>query len=144
MNSKFEKTISINASPDKVWEHLTDPYLMKKWMADEEMEIEINTNWLVGDPILITGFHHVKFENKGRVLKFEANKIIQYSHLSSISCLPDTIGNYTVITFALTAYAGQTLLTVEIENFPTESIYKHFGFYWRGTLEILKKNIEQQ
>jgi uncharacterized protein YndB with AHSA1/START domain len=142
MNKKVEKTISINAFPSQVWEYLTDPCLMKKWMGEPEMNIEVNTDWVVGNPILIKGFHHIKFENKGTVLQFDPHKIVQYSHLSSISRLPDTTENYTIITFRLTPNESQTLLTIKIENFPTESIYKHLDFYWHGTTALIKKQIE--
>ena len=144
MNKKVEKTISINTFPSKVWEYLTDPNLMKKWMGEPEMNIEISTDWVVGNPILIKGFHYIKFENKGTVLQFDPHKIVQYSHLNSISRLPDMTENYAIITFLLTPNENQTLLTVKIENFPTESIYKHLDFYWQSTMTILKKFIEQQ
>jgi len=144
MNKKVEKTVSINTSHSKVWEYLTDPNLMKKWMGEPEMNIEIITDWVVGNPILIKGFHHIEFENKGTILQFNPHKIVQYSHLSSISRLPDTRENYAIITFLLTPNEKQTLLTVKIENFPTESIYKHLDFYWHGTTTILKKIIEQE
>jgi uncharacterized protein YndB with AHSA1/START domain len=33
------KTVHINAPTSKVWEALTDPQLMKKWMFDTEINI---------------------------------------------------------------------------------------------------------
>jgi len=144
MTNKIEKTISINALPFEVWEYLTDLNLMKKWMGEPEMKIEVITDWGLGNPILIKGYHHLNFENRGTVLQFDTNKTIQYSHLSSISYLPDTIENHSIITFILTPHEKQTLLTITVENFPTESIYKHFDFYWQGTLIVLKNFIEQQ
>ena len=143
MLEKVERTISINAPHAKVWEYLTDPNLMKKWMGDHEMNIEISTDWVVGNPVLIKGFHHVNFENKGIVLQFDPQKMIQYTHLSSISRLTDRNENYCIITFLLKADKEYTLLTIRIENFPTESIYKHMNFYWQGTATVLKNFIEQ-
>jgi uncharacterized protein YndB with AHSA1/START domain len=35
----ISKTVHINASTFKVWEALTDPSLMKKWMFEKEIEI---------------------------------------------------------------------------------------------------------
>jgi hypothetical protein len=46
-----------------VWPTLTDPDLMKQWMGEPTMEIEITTDWKIGNPIIITGFHPIKFEN---------------------------------------------------------------------------------
>ena len=137
------KTIHINAPTSGVWETLTNPELMKKWMS--EAEINILTDWRVGNPIIIRGsLHRVKFENKGTVLQFEPEKILQYTHLSSLSRLPDQPENYTVLEFSLTPINNQTKLVFTASNLPTESIYKHFAFYWNVTLEILKRMIEKK
>ena len=137
------KTIHINAPTSVVWETLTNSGLMKKWMS--ETEINILTDWRVGNPIIIRGsLHRVKFENKGTVLQFEREKILQYTHLSSLSRLPDKPENYTILEFSLTPFNNQTRLIFTASNFPTESIYKHFSFYWNVTLEILKRMIEKK
>lgn len=143
MTRKVERIVSIDASPSKVWKYLISPGLMKKWMGDAEMNIEVTTDWIVGNSIIIKGFHHVNFENKGTVLQFIPLQIIKYSHLSSISCLPDTIENHSVITFLIAQKENKTLLEIHVENFPTESVYKHLDFYWQGTASILKNLIEQ-
>ncbi len=139
MHEQIKKTILIPSSPSFVWKLLTEPEQMKRWMGEREMEIEIQSDWEVNSSINISGFHHEKFENKGTILKFEPHKIFQYSHLSSISKLPDTPENYSLIEFILTPVENQTLLTLTIINFPTETIFKHMDFYWKTTLEIIKK-----
>lgn len=108
------------------------------------MKIEIFTDWQIGKPIITKGFHHVKFENTGTVLKFEPNKVLSYNYLSSISNLPDEPESYTTIEFRLEPKSNQTLLKVCVSNFPTETIFKHLDFYWNTTLEIIKKQIEKQ
>jgi len=137
------KTIKINAPIAKVWDALTNPDLMKKWMS--ESEIEIITDWQVGKPFLIRGkLHGIKFENTGRVLQFEPEKLLEYSHLSSLSRLPDKPENYSVIAFSIAPSEDQTTLTLTASNFPTESIYKHVAFYWNVTPEILKRMLESE
>lgn len=109
-----------------------------------EKEIAIVTDWKIGSPITIHGdWDTAAFENNGAVLKFDPHKMLSYSHLSSLSNLPDEIGNYTIIEFALTPREDETLLTLTLSNFPTESIYKHFAFYWNGTLVLLKDFAER-
>lgn len=136
------KTVIINASSSKVWEFLTNIKLMKKWMF--ETEIDIITDWKVGSPITIrVDWYKTQLENKGIILAFEPNKHLKYSHLSSLSRLPNTIENYSIIDFSLTEEENQTALTITLSNFPTEAIYKHLAFYWNITLELLKKLIEQ-
>lgn len=140
----FDKTIDIHASSSAVWEALSNVKAMSKWMFDSE--IVINTDWKVGHPIRIQvdlDAYKTGFENKGIVLEFEPERILQYSHLSSLSGLPDELQNYSLITFTLVPNEDQTSLTLSLENFPTEIIYKHLVFYWEVTLELLKKFIEQ-
>jgi len=138
----FNRTVLIDAPASTVWEALTNPASMKKWMSDTE--IEILTDWTVGSPFLIRGrLHGIKFENKGKVLGFEAGKLLRYSHLSSLSRLPDQDESYSVFEFRLTPIDQQTSLTLTLSNFPTESIYKHLVFYWSVTLEMIKKMIEK-
>jgi uncharacterized protein YndB with AHSA1/START domain len=139
----FNKTVNINAPISKVWDTLTIPELMKKWMS--ETEIDIITNWSVGSPILIRGrLHRIKFQNTGTVLQFEPGKILRYSHLSSLSRLPDKPENHSVFEFRLAPLGNQSSLAITVSNFPTETIYKHLAFHWNVTLEILKKTIEEQ
>lgn len=136
------KMIVINAAPSKVWDALTNPELMEQWMS--ETEIDIITDWQVGNSITIEGaWYKTRFENKGIVLQFEPEHILQYSHLSSLSRLQDKTENYSVISFKLTPTENQTTLALTLSNFPTEIICKHLIFYWNVTLEILKKQAEQ-
>lgn len=143
METYIKKSILINATQVKVWKYLTDTGLMKQWMGDPEMNIEIITDWKTGSPITIKGFHHQQFENKGEILQLDPERIFQYTHLSSLSNLADESNNYTIITFTLTPKGEQTELTVEAVNFPTLEIYKHLEFYWNGTIQIIKLKIEK-
>jgi uncharacterized protein YndB with AHSA1/START domain len=142
MAQRIDKTIIIEATPSAVWDRLTNPDLMKQWMAEPEIGIEIITDWKVGSPIIIKGFHHIKFENKGTVLQFEPGKVLQYNYLSSLSRLPDSPENYSIVEFRLAPLEHHTSLTLTISNFPTEIIFKHVDFYWKTTIVLLKKFIE--
>ena len=126
----IENSVTIDAPPFEVWRALTDPDLMKQWMAEPEMRLRIIPDWKVGSPIIVKGHHNnVDFENKGTVLQFEANSILRYSHLSSVSELPDKAENYTVIEFRLARTEDDsTSLTVRTSNFPGESIFKHWEY----------------
>jgi len=144
MIEPIEISIQIDALPPVVWKHLTDPQHMKCWMGSPEMNLQIHTSWHVGDSIRITGHHHIAFENKGTVLRFEPFRLLQYTHLDSISCLADIPENHTHLTFRLDPQDGQTVLYLKAEEFPTETIYKHLRFYWQGTLVLLRNFIGQQ
>jgi bisphosphoglycerate-dependent phosphoglycerate mutase len=50
---------------------------MTKWMGELEMKIEIETDWRVNSPMIIRGFHHVEFENKGNYTSIRQRKTIK-------------------------------------------------------------------
>lgn len=140
----FNKVIHINAPTSEVWHALTTPKLMNQWMMPDA-ELNIVTEWKVGGPIVIRGHMNGKdFENRGTVLKFEPEKVLQYTHLSSISRLPDRAESYSIIGFSLEPVENQTTLELTLSNFPNESIHKHLAFYWNVTLEILRRMLEEQ
>lgn len=141
-NYPYTKSIEIHNSPTEVWKALTDPKLMQQWMSDAP--IEINTDWTIGKPIVIRGIlSQTPFENKGSVLQFIPEVQLQYSHLSSLSNLPEQSESYTTIEFLLSPNENGTSLTINLHNFPTDIIYKHLVFYWSTTLHILKTFLEQ-
>lgn len=136
--------ISINAPSAIIWEHLTTPHLMKQWMLDQNTELDIECDWQVGSSIVMKGkLHQVKIENWGTILECEWEKKLTYTHLSSISHLPDVPENYCTLSFELTPGEEGNTLALTISNFPTETIYKHLDFYWRGTLGVLKRRVEE-
>lgn len=144
MTGKFSTSVIINSGASKVWMTLTNLDLMSKWLGDPEMNIEVQTDWKINSAISIRGFHHTNFENKGTILEYDKEKRLSYTHLSSVSGLTDKKENYTIIEFILTRIDKQTQLTLNIENFPTETIRKHLEFYWRTTVLTIKERAETE
>jgi uncharacterized protein YndB with AHSA1/START domain len=138
----IRKTISIHAPVNLVWETLTDPKLAEQWLSDDP--ITMITDWIVGRPITIRGdLHGMAFENKGIVGAFEPGQLLRYTHLSSLSELPDLPESYCQLEFRLRQTGIQTMLTLTIANFPTETIRQHLDFYWGPTLQFIKRQAEQ-
>lgn len=141
MDTVFKKSISINTSASNVWKALTDTQAMAAWMLDSE--ITIHTSWEPGSSISISGdLHGIPFENKGNVLIYEENRLLSYSHLSSLSELPDEKESYTTMEFRLNSEEEKTLLSLTITGFPTETIFRHLQMYWNVTLGEIKKAAE--
>lgn len=142
-NQMIHHRISINAPMAMIWQYLTIPHLMKQWMLDQNTELDIECDWQVGSSIVMKGkLHQVKIENWGTILEYEPEKKLSYTQLSSISRLPDVPESYYTLSFELTPSEEGNTLALTIRNFPTETIYKHLDFYWRGTLGILKECAE--
>lgn len=107
--------------------------------------VEIVTDWRTGSPIRISGTsNRVAFENYGTIVLADEEKTLQYTHLSSLSRLPDVPASYSTLSFSLADEGAGTALTLRITGFPTESIYKHLAFYWNVTLELLKQFVERR
>lgn len=139
----IQKSTIIKATPDKVWKVLTDPDLIRQWISNEE--IQILTTWEPGRPVCLKGkLHGMDFENTGEVVAVEKEKVLHYTHKSSLSNLPDEPEHYCHLIFTLTFENDQTTLDLTISNFPTETIYKHLEFYWRVTLKIIRFTVLEQ
>lgn len=141
MEKMIDRSILINAPLAEVWKTITDVSLMTQWMGGADFDLRVVTTWEVGSPLIISGFHHARFENKGTVLEYSPEHAVSYDFLSSLSRLPDSRENYTIIRFALVPQEEHTLLTLTLTNFPTETIYQHLNFYWNTTLVMIKRMI---
>lgn len=138
----LSRTVVIDAPVERVWRALTDPAELEQWMADPKVGVQVETTWEVGAPIRVTGFHVARFVNSGVVEHFEPPRRLRYTHLSSISKLPDVPDSYAAFEFRLEPTGAQTTLTVTVSNCANPSIFKHLEFYWNGTTGVLKRFIE--
>lgn len=138
----FRKAVAIRVPRHTLWVALTDIEQMRGWMGLEG--IDIVTDWTIGSTVQISGdLHGVSFVNTGRVLEVEPDTMLRYSHLSSISRLPDVAESYAEIAFRLVVLSERvTELTVEVNHAPTEVIYRHLAYYWNVTVEVIKRRLE--
>jgi uncharacterized protein YndB with AHSA1/START domain len=135
-----QKTISINAQSAKVWDALTNPEWIKKWLYGTDT----TSDWTVGSPIRFTGNWEGKaYEDKGRILQIEPEKILEYSYWSGFSGLPDEPENYSIVTFELTPTSEGTDLTLMQRNFATEEMCEHASKNWDATLKLMREIIEK-
>lgn len=139
----YVKSVIIGAPVSKVWQTITVPALIQKWLLDDK--VKVTTDWKVGSLITIEVLEHwVLSKTTGRVLEVESERKLKYTHLSSLSRLPDEPENHCILEFQLDALEhNKTKLNFTVSNFPTESIYKHMVFYWNATLEVLKNSTEE-
>ena len=136
--------VLIETKPALVWRALTDQVLMTQWMNDDDdFQLELETDWKIGGKFITRGFHHVKFENSGTILELIPCKKLTYTQLSSLSELEDKLVNYCVFEFSLYEQDNSTLLQLSITNFPTETIFKHLELYWKVTLVVFRKFVEE-
>jgi uncharacterized protein YndB with AHSA1/START domain len=146
------QSVSIATGPEHVWNALTDPRAGEKWR-----NADFKTDWRAGSPIKIEAVVGIKrYRAKGFVIQAEPPALLQYSYWSHISGLQDVPQSYSTITMRLEAQGSDTILTVEQQVPPSperrgkgwtigpESSWKHVEFYWRMTLPVLKRLVEQE
>ncbi|WP_342087460.1 SRPBCC family protein [Dyadobacter sp. OTU695] len=142
-NKSFRLKIMINAPATKIWASLTQPELIAKWMLDTP--VEILTEWREGGYRLERGdLHGLAFENRGKIIRFDPPKALEYTHWSTLSIIPDVQKNYSTVRFDLQETDSQTLLTISTGNLPTFEIFKHMEFYWKTALHMLKDVAESR
>ncbi|MBK7307711.1 MAG: SRPBCC domain-containing protein [Chitinophagaceae bacterium] len=109
-------TININTSPEKVWETITKPELVKLWQYGSDL----TTDGKVGDDIRFTTAWEDKiFEQWGKLLEIKPNELLRYSLFAPRPDLEDKAENYFEMNYVLTAENdGTKLVILQIDNRP--------------------------
>ncbi len=132
--------VTINAPRADVWDALTNPDKVKKYMHGTEM----STDWKKGSAIKWTGEWKGKpYEDKGEVLEVEPERMLKYTHWSPMGGSEDKPENYHTLTYVLEGSDGKTTLTLRQDNNPTqEDADKMAKENWAPVLEGLKETAE--
>lgn len=131
---------TINTSADKVWTALTDPEAIKKYMFGAT----VISDWKEGGKIAWQGEWEGKsYEDKGKILRLEPKKKLQYSHFSPLTGLDDIPENYHIVTIDLTEKEGQTRVKLTQDNNAGEKTKDHSEKNWKMMLTSLKKLLEE-
>ena len=138
-NNIAKAEITINASAEKVWDALTDPRMIKKYMFGTT----VISDWTEGSKIIWKGeWEGRTYEDKGKILLFEPKKSLQYSHYSPLSKLEDIPENYHIVTIDLEEKDKQTIVTLTQTNNADEKTRDHSERNWKMMLTSLKKLLE--
>ena len=131
----------INATADKVWNALTNPETIQKYMFGTT----VVSDWKEGSKIIWKGEWEGKsYEDKGKILLLEDQKKLQYSHYSPLSGLHDNPENYHIVTIDLVKKDNEkTMVTLTQDNNPDEKTKDHSEKNWKMMLTSLKKLLEE-
>jgi len=132
--------VTIEAPQADVWDALTNPEKVKRYMHGTEM----STDWKEGSPITWTGEWKGKpYQDKGEVLEVEPEKLLKYTHWSPMGGSEDRPENYHTLTYVLAGSDGRTILTLRQDNNPTqEDADKMARENWAPVLKGLKETAE--
>ena len=141
MDKKYiaEASTTIKAPASRVWEAITKPELIKKYLFDTD----VISDWKVGSPIVYKGEWQGKpFEDKGRIVEIEPEKRLVSTHWSPLSGVPDLPENYHTVTYQLTPRDGKTDVMILQDNNASEEEKAHSEANWKTVLDGLKKLLE--
>ena len=132
-------SVKIHAPAMLVWDALTKPALIKKYLFNTDA----SSDWTPGSPVTFRGeWQGKKYEDKGTVLKAEPGRLLQYTYWSSMSGIEDKPENYMIVTYELSPANGGTELKLTQENIADEASRKGSEENWEAVLRELKKIVE--
>jgi len=133
-------SITVNAPISKVWDALVNPAALKQYAFGAT----VVSDWREGSPIIWKGEWQGKsFEDKGVILQLQPGRVLQYSHFSPLSRLPDTPEHYHTVTYELSADGNRTRVSLTQDNNPTEQARDHSQKNWEMMLGAMKKFLEE-
>ncbi len=131
--------INIKSPVEKVWEALTDPEQVPEYMFGSKVE----STWKEGGRIVWKGnWKGRAYRDKGVIVQMKPGKVLQYTHYSPLSGLPDTPENYHVVTIELSEKDGGTFVRLTQDNNADLESRDHSEKNWAIMLEELKKHVE--
>jgi uncharacterized protein YndB with AHSA1/START domain len=135
-------SVDIDASPTTVWNALTDPASIARYMHGTS----VDTDWSEGSSIFWRGEWEGKdYEDKGEVVTFDPPQRLAVTHWSPLTGEPDVPENYHHVRYDVEAIGeGRTRLTLTHGNSPTqEAADTMIENGWRPTLEAIKQLLEE-
>jgi uncharacterized protein YndB with AHSA1/START domain len=134
-----KRSITIDAPVAKVWGALVNPDMIRQYLFGTN----VVSDWKEGGSIVWKGEWEGKsYEDKGVILRLEPGRVLQYTHFSPLSGLPDIAENYHTVTLELSSQGKRTLLTLSQDNNATEQEREHSEKNWGIMLAALKQLLE--
>ncbi len=130
---------NINAPRSDIWDALVTPESIKRYMFGTD----VTSKFYEGSPIVWRGEWQGKvYEDKGKVLKVDPGRVLQFSHYSPLSGLPDRPDSYHVVTIELIDKGGEVKVVLTQDKNLTEEARQHSEKNWQLVLNALKELVE--
>ncbi len=129
----------VEAPKEEVWEALTDPDLISRYMFGTE----VSTDWEVGSPITWKGeWDGRSYQDKGTILELKPRRLLRYSHFSPLSGMADSPENYHTVTIEIAGDGSTTTVHLSQDNNETPDAREHSAANWQTMLDGLKDVVE--
>jgi len=129
----------ISASPQQVWDAMTDPEAISRFMFGSKVE----TDWEEGSPITWSGEYDGRpFQDKGEILEVVENQRLRMTHFSPLSGEDDVPENHHTLDYRLEDQGASTRLTLDQDGNDSAAQAEQFAGNWQMMLDQLKKYVE--
>ncbi len=133
-------SVSVDAPNERVWDALVNPDAIRQYMFGTH----VVSDWHEGGAIIWKGEWQGKsYEDKGTILQLKPGSLIQYSHYSPLSGVPDQPENYHTVTVELSSNGNQTQVSLAQDKNANEAERAESEKNWAMMLAALKKFLEQ-
>lgn len=134
-----QASTAVHGSSDEVWEALTNPSKISKYM----MGTDVESSWKTGSKITWKGdWKGKKFEDHGEVLDALPGKYLRYTHITGEAVQSDATNQH-IVTVELEEQGDETMVTLTQDNNADEKAKKESEKNWITMLGELKKVVEE-
>jgi uncharacterized protein YndB with AHSA1/START domain len=145
----IHNSITIDASPARVWDALINPEQTRKYMFG----CETVSDWKIGSPLLWRGNYEGQdmVFVKGNIVDIQPEKLLSYTTIDPNNTeVPDIPENYLTVTYELKEENSQTVLNVSQGDYSKvadgERRYNDTieGGGWQSILDSIKTLLEEE
>ncbi len=131
--------MSVDADPQTVWQALTEPDQISRWMAGTE----VSSDWRVGSPITWRGeMDGRSYEDKGEILAVDEPTRLSMTHYSPLMGQADEPENYHTVTYDLAPEGDGTVVRLSQDGNESAEQAEQFSANWQSMLDALKGTVE--
>jgi uncharacterized protein YndB with AHSA1/START domain len=132
-------SLTIAAPAADVWEALVTPAAIRTYMFGAT----VTSDWVVGSPIAWIGERQGRvYEDKGIILQFVRERVLEFSHFSPLAGVADLPENYHVVTVHLSSDDAQTHVSLHQDNNLNDEARQRAERNWSAMLAGLKHFVE--
>lgn len=132
--------VDISGSPAQVWNALTDPVLIERYMFGSRVQ----TSWEPGSPITWKGEYDGRpYEDMGEVIAVEPERRLEMTHFSPLTGQEDAPENYHRLVYELEEQGDRVHVTLSQDNNGSEDEASHSAENWQTMLTSMKELVER-
>jgi uncharacterized protein YndB with AHSA1/START domain len=132
--------IDLDAPPERVWQALTDPALLKQYAFGADVE----SAWTPGSSITWSGeFQGRPYRDHGEIVAADPPHRLELTHFSPLTGQPDVPENYHRLVYLLEPRGTGTHLRLDQDNNADETAAEQSRANWQQVFEGLEQLLDR-